>query len=501
MSDRAPPAANAPRRRQGVAGGLAYTLVANYAVRFVNLGVTIAVARAVGPDAMGIVAAALLTVEIIDTLRDLGVREALIYQPGLGPASLNSAFAVILGVATLQAAAMLALGLFGPGLGMESALGPVLIGLALLFPLAALGTPQESLLQRQGDFAGRAMAEVAGVVVKASVALTLLYLGWGIQSVVAGMLAGMAARSAALWLRSTWRLGPVWPQRDSALRLLGFGRHIIAVNIMALCRLKVDQYVIAAVLGPAALGLYFLAARIPEIVIFGVNVAITTVAYPTFARILRGGGSLHQAYVRTVRASMVLLAPIAIGVAAISDQVVLVLFGTGWQGSATVLAILSLGGIPLTLGWSAGDVFKATGRPELLTRVTLIEVLVTAPAVAAVVVLTGNLAWIAVTMVAFESAACALRLVFLKRYQGFEIRPTLRAVAPGILCALLMGACVLGIGQATLGLGPVLRLGIAIATGAVSYAAFLALLDKPSLAEARAWRRERAAVRRAGSGQ
>lgn len=501
MSDRVQPANAAPGRRQGVAGGLAYTLLANYAVRFVNLGVTIAVARAVGPDAMGIVAAALLTVEIIDTMRDFGVREALIYLPKLEPASLNSAFAVILSIAGIQALAMLVLGHFGAARMMDPALGDILMWLALLFPLSALGTPQEALLQRQGDFAGRAMAEITGVAVKASVALTLLRFGWGIDSVVAGMLTGVAARSLVLWLRSTWRPGLRWPQREAARRLLGFGRHIIAVNVMGLLRLKVDQYVIAAVLGPAALGVYFLAARIPEIVIFGVNVAITTVAYPTFARVLRSGGSLHHAYVRTVRASMVLLAPIAIGVAAISDQVVLVLFGSAWHASATILAVLSLGGIPLTLGWSAGDVFKATGRPGLLTRVTLIEVLVTAPAVAAVVVLTRDPGWIAATMVAFESAACALRLAFLKRYQGFSIRVTLRAVAPSILCSLLMGACILGVGQATLGLAPALRLGIAVVTGAVSFAGFLVLIDRPSLAEAQAWFRERAAGKRAAQGE
>ncbi|PJN92561.1 hypothetical protein CNY89_28640, partial [Amaricoccus sp. HAR-UPW-R2A-40] len=48
-----------------IAGGVAWTLIANYAVRGVNLLITIVLARTIGPAGMGLVAAALLAVEVI----------------------------------------------------------------------------------------------------------------------------------------------------------------------------------------------------------------------------------------------------------------------------------------------------------------------------------------------------------------------------------------------------------------------------------------------------
>lgn len=475
-----------------VAGGVAYTLAANYAVRFVNLAITIVVARAVGPAGMGVVAAALLTVEIIDTIRDFGLREALIYEPALDEGYSNSAFLVIQAISLLQAVAMISVGWFGSFFGIDPLLANILIWLGILFPLNALGSPQEAMLQRRGAFGRRALADLVSVIVKAAVAVTLVWLGWGVWSIVAGMLLGIAARSAVLWLQSDWRPRLVLPKPAAVLALVQYGKHIIAVNIMALCRLKADQFVVAAVLGPSALGAYFLAARIPEIAIFSVNVAITTVAFPSFSRIVRENGPLPEIYLRTVRAAMLLMVPVSVGIAATSGQIVAVFFGPDWTASIPVLATLALGGIPLTLGWSSGDVFKATGRPQLLTTVTLIEVLVASPIVAAVVVTTQNLAWISATMVACETAACALRLVFMSRYGATGIRRTLIAVAPILLAASVMGIVVHVAGQQLIQLAPAARLAVSVLIGIVTYLALVLLIDRASVAEVRQLLRNRA---------
>lgn len=466
-----------------VAGGVAYTILANYAVRFINLAITIIVARDVGTVGMGIVAAALLTVEIIDTIRDFGLREALIYKADLDEDYSSSAFAVIQAVSILQAGAMVATALLGTRFGMDPAVAHVMIWLAILFPLSALGSPQEAMLQRSGAFGRRALADLVGVVVKAGVVVVLVALGWGISALVAAMLLGVGARTLTLWLMSGWRPRLQIPKLEPALQLIRYGKHIIAVNITALFRQKVDQFVVAAMLGPSQLGVYFLAARIPEMAIFGVNVAISTVAFPTFSRIFRDGGDLPQAYLRAVRAAMLLMVPVSVGIAAVSDQLVAVLFGAQWQATVPVLAILALGGIPLTLGWSAGDVFKATGQPGLLTTISVIEVVVASPIVAAVVAASGKLNWIAATMVACEIASCALRLVFMSRFAATGVLRTLRAVAPILVSGAVMGAVVHFGAPLLAPVPPVLRLVLSILLGAAVYAAMIMATSRSSIVE------------------
>ena len=466
-----------------VAGGVAYTILANYSVRFVNLAITIIVARHVGTVGMGIVAAALLTVEIIDTIRDFGLREALIYKADLDEDYGSSAFALIQAVSLLQAGVMVTVALMGARLGMDPAVAQIMIWLALLFPLSALGSPQEAMMQRGGAFGRRALADLVGVGIKAAVVVALVALGWGIPALIAAMLLGVGARTFMLWLMSGWRPRLRLPKLEPAMKLIHYGKHIIAVNITALFRQKADQFVVAAMLGPSQLGVYFLAARIPEMAIFGVNVAISTVAFPTFSRIVREGGDLPPAYLRTIRTSLLLMAPVSIGIAAISDQLVSVLFGAQWLAAVPILAILALGGIPLTLGWSAGDVFKATGRPGLLSTISVIEVVVATPIVAAVVIATGELNWIAATMVACEAASCALRLAFMARFADTAILRSLRAVAPILGSAAVMGI-VIHFGSPFIApVPPVLRLVLSILLGALAYTAMIMVTSRNSIIE------------------
>ena len=464
---------------RSIGAGLAYTLASNYTVRFVNLGITIVVARMVGPAGMGIVAAALLAVEIIDSFRDFGLRHALIYQPDLSPAYTNAAYWVILIVATLQALSLLGMA----GFADPPELHVILTWLAPVFLLSALAAPHEALLERAGLFWRRSLAEIAGVAVKAVITLELLWWGWGIDSVAAGIVAGIAVRSFTLWQMSDWRPSRSPPKRPHIASLLSYGWHIIAVNIMGLCRLRVDQLAILAFLGPVALGSYFLAVRIPEMAIFGVNVAISTVAFPILARVVRQNGPLADAYLNTVRGSLVLMAPVSVGLLVTGDQIVLSLFNAQWQEAGSVLAILALGGIPLTLGWSVGDVFKAMGRPELLTRLTLIEVLVASPLITAVAILTFDLRWIAATVVCVEVASCVLRLAYLSRCCQISARRTVAAVVPILLCASAMGGGVMALSQMTTPLDPSLRLALSVLWGGILYAGLILTLDRASLAE------------------
>lgn len=470
---------------RGVVRGVAYTLTGNYAVRFINLAITVILARSVGPEAMGIVAAALITLEVIDTIRDFGLREALIQGRALEPRYASTAFVVIQIVSVMQALVMAGVGWFGPGFGLDAGLAALLPFLALIFPLSALGSPQEAMLLREGRFGARAAAEVSGTVVKLCVALVLLHLGWGVYSIVAAMVAGIAVRSATLWTLADWRPTLEWPVAAHVRTLMGYGKHIIAVNMMALCRTKGDQFLVASLLGATALGAYFLAARIPEIVFFGVNVAISSVAFPTFARILREGGSLDEAYGRTIRASMLLMAPASLGLAAIAGQVVPLLFGPGWAQMDVLLMLLALGGIPLTLGWSAGDVFKATGRPHLLTTITLIELGFTAPIIAIAVIATRDLTIVAAAMVLCETLACLLRLAFLARYQGTNVGQVLVSILPILGSALVMCAAVLAVAAWGAALMPGLRLLLSIAAGCVVYAGMIRITDARSVQELR----------------
>jgi lipopolysaccharide exporter len=107
-----------------------------------------------------------------------------------------------------------------------------------------------------------------------------------------------------------------------------------------------------------------------------------------------------------------------------------------------VLICLALAGVPLTVGWTAGDVFKATGRPHLLKNLVLLEILLTAPMVWMTAIIMRDVFWVAVAMVVAETASAFLRLHFMRRFGNLAISASLLAIAPPLIAATAMGIVV-----------------------------------------------------------
>jgi len=468
---------DSPKKPKAVLG-VAVLLGSYLFTRLLNLMITIILARILLPEGMGVVAVALLTVEVIDMLRDLGLRETLIYNRSRDVTIQTTAFVMMISIGCAQALLLLAAAPLAPLVVDDPQITAALIWLSLLFPINTLGSVQEAMLQKAFFFGRVALTEIASVLVKAGVSLGLLFGGAGIWSIVTGILCGAVVRAIALWLVSNWR--PTWvrPTPAAAKYLFGYGRHIIASNMLNVLRTRADQMGIVLAIGDTALAVYFIAARIPEIVIYGVNVAVTRVVFPMFSSISDDAAELSANYRATIHGAMTLMAPVSIGLAAIAPQVVVVLFSPEWSAAGPLLTLLALNGIPLTLGWSTGDVFKATGRPNLLSRIMMIETIVIAPAVWIVAFATHDLNYVAIMLLVGEVFAMSLRLWFMQRFGGVRVADSLFAVARPLAAALLMGIAVIVFVQFPLAVGDGARLAISVGLGAAVYAVTLYLIDK-----------------------
>jgi lipopolysaccharide exporter len=134
--------------------------------RGLNLLVTVLLARMLAPEGMGVVAASLLMVELIDTWRDFGLRDALIYEPRSDPVVPSTAFALIITAALAQSLVLLAIAPLAPLVVEDAVIVSLLVWLSLLFPINALGSVQDAMLQKQLKFVLRGLADVFGAIVK-----------------------------------------------------------------------------------------------------------------------------------------------------------------------------------------------------------------------------------------------------------------------------------------------------------------------------------------------
>ncbi len=356
--------------------GASWTYVAYYSGKFIVLLSTIVLARLLTKSDFGIVGYALTIIGFLDSVKDLGINASLIYHKD--DKVVNTAFWLNLITGTTL---FVVIWLIAPAIGVffnDSRAVDVTRILALNFPLASFGATHEALLIRDLAFRRKFIPEFLKAIGKGAVSISLAYAGLGPWSLVAGQLFGTIIAAFMFWRIVSWR--PAFSFNFGFARsLLNFGLSMVALNIVSVFAQDVDYLLIGRYLGADDLGIYTLAFRIPELVILQFCATVAQVIFPIFTKIREDEETLRLGFLETTRYVALITAPISMGLALLAKPFVLALFGEKWLEVAPVLQAIAIYSFFLSLGFNAGDVYKAQGRPILLTYISILQIVVLAP--------------------------------------------------------------------------------------------------------------------------
>ena len=385
--------------------------------------------------------------------------------------SADTAFCVTLSMGVARA---LLLVLLSPLLGSalsEPELVPVLAVLAVNLPLRSLGLTHYALAQRGLEFRARAVADVAEIVVRGAVSLTLALAGLAAWSLVLGYLSGTLAWTVALWVQVHWR--PRLRIRRSYLRpLFRFGGGVTAVGIVGMTMGYVDNLFVGGVLGSAALGIYALGYRLPETLIVDVVSAAGLVLFPTLS--LVGRPALKEVALTAIRYLALITVPAGVVLVTLADPLVLVLFGHRWAGAVPVVQLLSIAFVATPIGQVAGNAYLATKRVSVMVRLAVPQGILLVTLIAIFV----NRGYVAV-------AACqaGVRVLFVAigvfvstRVIGFRLRELWQATWAPLLAAAGMSAVTLSTAATIQSPLPCLIVGCLL--GLTTYVALIALVAR-----------------------
>ncbi len=435
-----------------------------------TLLMTVVVARMLDPTEFGLFALALLVVNLFDYVKDLGVAPALVQNRRewhlLAPTGLTLSVLFGLVASGLLAASA---GLTARALGHPELAGLIRV-LAIGLAISALSTIPAAWLRRSMNFSARLAPECAGALTKTALTIGLAATGHGVWSLVYGQLAGVTVMMVLYWL--VGRTRPRFALDGVVTReLLRFGFPVTAVTLLAYAIYNVDYLAVGKRLGTSELGLYTLAYRIPELLVLSLCVVVSEVLFSALSRLQHDRESLMGHYMEALAAVVALTAPIGIGLAATARPLVETLYGGDYAGSAPILSVLAVYTVVYSASFHAGDVFKAIGRPGILTAINAGKL----------AVLVGPIWWAAghsATLVAWallgtEVVHFLVRMTVLHRVTGARLPAVAGAVLRPAAAALPMGVVLLGLSRVTGGLAAPLELGLLIAVGICVYVVLL----------------------------
>jgi PST family polysaccharide transporter len=448
---------------------------------------TVVLARVLAPDEFGVVALALTFMVFLDTIRDVGLGQALIVTPAHRlAAATQTTFCWSVGIGALLSLATAAVA--GPAAGFfhEPQLRGLLTVLGLNFVLRSLGATHLALARRDIDFRSRTISELSDVTVRGTTSIVLALAGLGPWSLVLGYLAGTISADVAIWTRVRWR--PQARFSSAHLRtLLSFGGLLMFVDIGQAFAHEIDYLFVGRVLGAAPLGQYSIAFRLPELLIVNLSIVAGTVLFPAYAQLDRE--RLPSAFLVSLRYTALLVLPIAVGLGILAEPVVLTLFGEQWRPAIPVMQVLCAYAVVVTLNIPAGTVYKVTGRAWILIAFTVPYVVVLA--IALLLLTPHGILAVAATMAGMQGVFSIGGWFVATRILQVAPRTVLHALAGPVAAAGTMVVPLLVVEQAIA--TPVLALVAGVPLAGLSYAVGLRLFAGDALARLTAVARGRPA--------
>jgi O-antigen/teichoic acid export membrane protein len=245
-------------------------------------------------------------------------------------------------------------------------------------------------------------------------------------------------------------------------------------NVLNYVRGNIDYLVLGRALGAWPLGVYYLAYNLTTIPQARLVPVVTRVLLPALSAVQHDLPRLRTGYAQAIRAVSLISFPLLTGLASLSPEFVLAVFGTRWVEAAPLVRILSIAGLLYSVGTTNGSVIFSRGRADLACWIAIGG----AVTMTSCVLIGARYGALGVAVAVASYAAISFLPIQLLTNRLIDLRPGefLRALAPAILGSLILAA-VLNFGKIAWeswgGAAPITVLLVMILLGSVTYMATL----------------------------
>jgi O-antigen/teichoic acid export membrane protein len=375
---------NAPSESLRVRAGRA-ALVSGSS-ELVNRGLMVvlsfATARALAPTEVGILGLAVIVVGVLSMLTAFGETAAIIgraesddHAYALAALVFRSAATVVLVSLTFVSREQLAAWLTSD-VAEARALETVLAILFLHLAGEAVGTYPRVRLQRSLDLPFVSAVTAGGIVIHVGLSVALLCVGYGIAVLAWALVASTWITCSIFWWRTGLGTGDetlAWPSVVCWRDLRRQTAKLFAGGFLGYLNCRLDNLLVSAMLGPAAMSFYGMAwnaARLPASI---VGRSASFVLVPTVAQLHGERATVERGLRECLLYSYVLLAPLCVGLYLAAPDAVRIVLGAKWLPVVPILRIMCVTVLVTPLIEISNSLLIALGRGHLSAIATMTQ--------------------------------------------------------------------------------------------------------------------------------
>ena len=257
----------------------------------------------------------------------------------------------------------------------DSNLTAVVRVLGVTILISGVKNVQQAYVSRNMLFRRFFYATLGGTIGAAFVGIALAYWGFGVWALVAQQIFNATMDTIILWITVKWRPKLVF-SLQRLKKLYSFGWKLLVSSLIEVIYNDIRQLIIGKMYTKADLAYYNRAKQFPQFITANINTSINSVLFPAMSSAQESPERVKAMTRRAIKTSTYIMAPMMMGLAACSQQVIRILLTEKWLPCVPYLIIFCITQMFLPIHTANLNALKALGRSDLYLKLEILKKIV-----------------------------------------------------------------------------------------------------------------------------
>jgi len=455
---------NSENLKEKTISGLFWQFAQRILGQGISFAISVTLARILLPENYGVVALAGMFTVLLGIFINCGLGTALIQKKDADDIDFSTIFWMQTAFATIIYAIVFILAPFFSGWFKTPELTPVIRVLGLGMILGTYGGIQSVIVSRRMAFKAYFYRTLLGTTSSGIIGIVLAYNGWGVWALVTQHLSAIILNTLTVFAQIRWTPKLI-VSKKRFIELFGIGSKFMLSGLIGTGFGQLRGYIIGFKYTTADLAFFNRGEGLPHLFTNNINSSINGVLFPVISKLQDDRNAVKHTIRRSIKTSSFILFPILLGLAAIADNLVVILYTEKWIPCIPFLQLFCISECLNILNTANLQALRGMGyagtllKLELYKKPVFLVMLIIAMFISPLAIATANCIYTLYSLIINAGPN--------KKYINYSIKEQAKDISDGLLFALIMAICVYSL--KILKLNPYILISIQIITGAIIY--------------------------------
>lgn len=425
--------------RKSVISGLFWKFGERLLTQGVAFVISVVLARILAPEDYGTIALVNVFISLASVFITSGFATALIQKKDADSTDFSTIFFCSLGCSALIYAVLYLAAPFVAAFYGVPVLKSVLQVYALQIPLSVYHSVQVAYVSRHMQFKKAFVSSGITCVLSGVVGIAMALAGKGVWALIAQSMSSTVINTVIMMRLIPWR--PEWKfSAPSAKKMMQYGSRLLAADLSGTFFNEIRSLIVGKLYTSADLAYYNKGHQVPHMLTGNLINVLQSVMFPAMANHSDDLPQLKQLVRRSMRVMAYVMLPCMVGLSAVMEPLILLLFTEKWAETIPYGQLLSIGlGFSL-LGSFSLQTMKAIGRSDVVLKLELVK-----KPVYLLTILLGvshSVMGLAVSAVVYDFYALLVNQWQMKKYIHYSMKEQLQDLLPAAFLSMVMAGAV-----------------------------------------------------------